>query len=602
MSTILHRIAQWANERPTDVAQRYKPGFAKTGDWVSITVTQMKENITYLAAYFESLGMAKSDIGIIFSYNCPQWVQVEHAYNLIQAISGGLYPNAPLKDIQYILNLSLPKVVAIQDKKYFAKMGAENIPNSVQTIIVFDGDTSFHPKAISFEKALELGRKNLGSNTYEKYLNKINEKDGAYLIFTSGTTGEPKGAILSHDNLAFTSDMTIKHWDLELGKGNLFSFLPLCHIAEKLQNLGVGVTGRFPVTFSSRMEYLMQELPDVAPTLLLCVPRVWEKIMDGVQLKIEKMTGVQKILVNWALVVGEKYAQKKYAKQMISPWTTFTRMLAEKLVLHKIKATIGIQNVTKGASGSAALPAFVSKWYQSLGIEILEDYGQTESTGVACMTQPGVESSGTVGIAVTGTELKIVEDGEIWTRGRHIFIGYLKNDQATKDVMTEDGWLKTGDLGEVTPKGLIRIKGRKKEIMKTSGGKMIAPVPIESQIRQSPLISQACMVGDGRKYFSALITLSENVLNELKTKGLINGKAYITEADINAKIKKHLDSVNKNLASYEKIKYFKILTKDFTVDAGEMTPTLKMKRAVIENNYKDVVDEMYSSSGPGEES
>ncbi len=596
MSTILHRIAKWADESPSDIAQRYKPGFAKTGDWVSITVSQMKENITHLASYFETLGMGKSDIGIIFSYNCPQWVQTENAFNLIQSISGGLYPNAPLKDIQYILNLSQPKVIAVQDKKYFAKMGAENIPNSVQAILVYDGETSFHPKAISYEKALEIGRKNLGTKSFSNYLSKINEKDGAYLIFTSGTTGEPKGAILSHDNLAFTADMTIEHWKLELGKGNLFSFLPLCHIAEKLQNLGVGITGRFPVTFSSRMEYLMQELPDVTPSLLLCVPRVWEKIMEGVQSKIEKMSGVQKALVQWALKVGARYASKKYAKQFIDPWTAFTRMLAEKLVLQKIKSTIGIQKVTKGASGSAALASFVSKWYQAIGIEILEDYGQTESTGVVCMTQPGVESSGTVGVAVTGTELKIVEDGEIWTRGRHIFIGYLKNEQATKDTMTEDGWLKTGDLGEMTAKGLIRIKGRKKEIMKTSGGKMIAPVPIENQIRQSPLISQACMVGDGRKYFSALITLSESVLNDLKTTGKINGKAYITDSEINSKIKSHIDSINKSLGNYEKIKYFKILAKDFTIDAGEMTPTLKMKRNIIENNYRAVVDEMYSQS------
>ncbi len=600
MSTILHRLAAWSNESPNDHAQRYKPGFQKQGEWIPITVSDLKNRILYLASYFETLGMGFQDIGIIFSYNCPQWVQTENAFNLLRAVSGGLYPNSSMKDIQYILKITEPNVIAVQDKKYFLKIGAENIPTSVKAILVFDGPTDFHPKAISFEQALDLGRKNLKAETFESYLSKINEKEGAYLIFTSGTTGEPKGAILSHDNLAFTADMTIKHWDLELGKGNLFSFLPLCHIAEKLQNLGVGITGRFPVTFSSRMEYLMIELPDVAPALLLCVPRVWEKVMEGVQGKIEKMSLIQKTIANWAFKAGERYIQKKNAKKWLDPFTVLARWVAEKIVLYKIKATIGIQNVTKGASGAAALPAYVSKWYATMGIEILEDFGQTESTGVACMTQPGVESYGTVGVAVTGTELKIIEDGEIWTRGRHIFLGYLKNESATKDVLTEEGWLKTGDLGEYTPKGLIRIKGRKKEIMKTSGGKMIAPVPIENQIRQSPLISQVCLVGDGRKYFAALITLSENLINELNTKKLINGKICLENEEVNQKIKKHLATVNQNLASYERIKYFKILSKDFSIDEGEMTPTMKMKRAVIESNYKEVIDQMYLHSGNDE--
>jgi long-chain acyl-CoA synthetase len=254
---------------------------------------------------------------------------------------------------------------------------------------------------------------------------------------------------------------------------------------------------------------------------------------------------------------------------------------------------MGLRRTEVLASGAAALPAHISRWFRCLGLEILEDYGQTESTGVICMTEPGVESAGTVGKPVTGVELKIAEDGEILTRGRHVFKGYYKNLEATEATLV-DGWLHTGDLGEFTDSGLIRIKGRKKEVLKTSGGKMVAPLPIEEALKAFPKVSQVCIVGDGRKYLTALVTLSEEALKQVKKDGVSDSARTIENEKIKGEVKKYFDQVNGTLASFEQIKRFEILANEFSVESGEMTPTLKMKRAVVEKNYQDIINRMYA--------
>jgi long-chain acyl-CoA synthetase len=239
----------------------------------------------------------------------------------------------------------------------------------------------------------------------------------------------------------------------------------------------------------------------------------------------------------------------------------------------------------------------VAKWFRSLQLEILEDYGQTESTGVICMTIPGKECAGTVGTPVPGLEFKLAEDGEILTRGKHVFVGYFKDEAATRATL-EEGWLHTGDLGEWTESKMIRIRGRKKEIMKTSGGKMVAPLPIEERIKTAEIVSQVCMVGDNRKYFSAIVTLVEPVILELqKQKNAITSEGIVTDSSVLKKVEAEVKRVNAELASFEQIKRFTVLGREFSIAEGEMTPTLKMKRSVIESRFKEVIDSMYSGAG-----
>lgn len=596
MSTVLHRLDQWANESPDAPAQRYR----SQGQWRTLTAREFRDRVYHLALFIESRGFDASQIGAILSYNCPQWVHADLAALLVGGKSAGLYPNSTAKDIQYILSHTEATLLSVQNKEYYQKIsaggGESDAPDGVRWILVFDGDASFSPKAISYEQALAEGRalaQQPGAKKYADYLAKIDPDAGAFLIYTSGTTGNPKGAMLSHRNLAYTADIASKYWGLPLVRGSMFSFLPLCHIAEKLQSVGVGITKRYTVHYCSKFENVSTELPDVQPTLLLCVPRLWEKMMEGVMAKVRGGKGAKKKLAEWAFSVGARVAEAKFANRAPSKLDLVQLKLADKLVLSKVRAALGLSKVEVIASGAAALAPHITRWFRALGLDILEAFGQTESTGIISMTEPGVESAGTVGKPVPGVEFKLADDGELLTRGPHVFMGYFKDEAATQ-VALEGGWLHTGDLGEWNERGQLKIRGRKKEILKTSGGKMIAPLPIEERLKAAEIISQVCMVGDGRKYISALITLTEGKLAELKDRGALNGDAAITSPEVVSQVKAHIDSLNAGLASFEQIKKFTVLGREFSVQDGEMTPTLKMKRNVIEQRFRGVIDQMYA--------
>ena len=590
--TVLHRLALWAKETPNVPAQRYKI----KGVWKSISAKEYFERVYYLALFFESQGIGAGDTGAILSYNCPEWVHTDLAVLLLGAKSAGLYPNSTSNDIAYVLNHTEARVLGVQNKDYFKKITAENeVPKSIRLILVFDGDTSISPMAVSYSDAVAQGKKlseKSGCKTPQDFLTRLDPLAGAFMIYTSGTTGNPKGALLSHDNLTFTSDTVAKLWDLPMAKGSMISFLPLCHIAEKVQSIGVGICQRYTVSFCTKFDALTVELPEVQPTLLLSVPRLWEKMMEGVMSKITRSKGVKKYLALWALGVGERAAATQLAGKSLGPVDQIQLKLANQLVLSKVRAALGLQHASLLASGAAPLPAQVSKWFRIFGLEINECFGMTESTGVLCLTLPGVDCAGTVGKPVSAFEFKLADDGEILSKGRHVFVGYFK-DEASTALSLQNGWLHTGDLGEWTDQGLMRIRGRKREIMKTSGGKMIAPAPIEERIKTAAIISQVCMVGDNRKYLSVLITLSEAIIADVQSKSMSKG-GVVTDKKLLKEVSDHLEEINKSLAGFEQIKKFAVIDREFSIESGEMTPTLKMKRSVIENRFKTIIDSLYT--------
>lgn len=593
--TVLHRLKEWADSKPSSGAQGYKVG----NHWRVLTAREYCDRVYHLALFLHSKGFGPSDVGALFSYNSPEWVHAELAILLLRGKSAGLYPNSTPKDILYILEHTEATLLSVQNREYFEKMtnkGEIAVPERVRMILMFDGDCSVSPKAVAYEAAIEEGRRLAeahGSPSLEQLLSAIDPKAPAFMIYTSGTTGNPKGALLSHENLAYTADRVRDAWGLP-ATGRLFSFLPLCHIAEKLQNIGAGITMNYQVSYASKFEKVSAEIGEVEPTLLLSVPRLWEKMVEGVMDKLSKAPPARRKLAEWALATGARCAELQLSGRPLGIADLVQLKLADKLVLAKIRKALGLGKTLTLASGAAALPAHVSRWFRSIGLEVLEAFGQTETTGIICMTEPGVESSGTVGKPVVGMEFKLLDDGEVMTRGRHVFLGYFKDDAATRATVEADGWLHTGDLAEITPRGLVRIRGRKKEIMKTSGGKMIAPVPIEEKIKVHPLVSQVCLVGDNRKFISALVTLSESAYAGLKSRGTgVQGKC-VTDAELTKAVREQVDLVNKELANYEQIKQVRVLAQEFSIESGEMTPTLKMKRNVIESRYKDLIDEMYA--------
>lgn len=590
-STVLHRLADWSKAAPSAPAQRYKVG----GEWKTLSSKEYMDRVFHLALYLESCGISAKDVGSIFSYNCKEWVHLQLALMLIRAKFAGIYPNSTAKDVQYILNHTESVVLGVQNKEYYTRIANEGkgVPNEIRLIISFDDDTSFSPKAIGYSTAVAEGKKLAGGRKLEDYLSKLDPFAPAFMIYTSGTTGNPKGAVLTHDNLTFTSDIVGKRWDLPKENGSLFSFLPLCHVAEQLHSVGVGISNRYLTSYCTKFENVGAELAETNPTLLLCVPRVWEKMMEGVVNKVSKGKGIKKKLADWAFGVGERVAKVKYTSNTAPLVDILAYPLADKLVLSKVKAALGLTNAKLLASGAAPLPAHVARWFRIFGLEIFECYGLTETTGVVSITIPGVECAGTVGKPLEGCEFKLGDDGEIMSKGRHVFLGYYK-DEANTNATLENGWFKTGDLGEWNSNGLMRIVGRKRDIMKSSGGKMVAPSPIEEKLKESPIISQVCLVGDNRKYFSALVTLSEATLLDLKAKSGAMRDGVICDAEILKDVQSQFDQVNKTLASFEQVKKFTVIDREFTINDGEMTPTMKMKRNIIEQRFKPLIDQMYN--------
>ncbi len=590
-ATVLHRLSDWAKATPHAPAQRSKVN----GQWKAITAREYLDRVFYLGLYLESCGVKPGEIGAILSYNCMEWVHMELALMLIRATSAGLYPNSTSKDIHYVLNHTAASMLVVQNREYFNKITADGkqLPTSIRLVIVLDGDTGISPKAVAYGDALAAGKKLAAGRTVEEFLSKIDPFALAFMVYTSGTTGNPKGAMLSHDNLTFTSDQIVNRWKLPVGTGSLFSFLPLCHIAEKLHSIGVGISQRYMTNYCTKFENVGPELCETEPSLLLCVPRVWEKMMEGVVSKIEKGTGVKKQMALWALDVGKRVNSAKINRKSVSPLDAIKYPIADRLVLSKVRKALGLGKAFLLASGAAPLPAHVSKWFRGLGLEIVECYGLTESTGMVSITVLGIDCAGTVGKPLEGCEFKLGEDGEILSKGRNIFLGYLNDPTNTASTIV-DGWLHTGDLGEWTSAGLMRIVGRKKEIMKTSGGKMIAPVPIEEKLKEANFISQVCLVGDNRKYLSALITLSESMLNDLKAKPGSMKDGVVVDAAAIQQVQGEFDRVNKTLASFEQVKRFKVIDREFAINDGEMTPTMKMKRNVIEQRFRPLIDQMYT--------
>ncbi|MEO7162325.1 MAG: AMP-binding protein, partial [Bdellovibrionia bacterium] len=427
MTTILHSLVDWAQKKPSAIAQRY----VESGQWKQITAREYADRVYALALFLESKGMTTEDISVIVSYNCPEWVHLDLAPMLIGAKSAGAYPNSTSKDIHFILNHTETRFLFVQNKEYFKKIvgeqGDAGLPARIKLIIVFDGDTSISPKAVSYKDALAEGKKLAVVKNAKKlsdYLAQLDPQKGAFLIYTSGTTGSPKAAVLSHDNLVFAIQTVQKRWELSVGTESVFSFLPLCHIAEKLQNVGAGIYLNYTVSFASKFENVAAELPQVNPTLLLCVPRLWEKMMEGVLAKVAGATGVKKELAEWALKVGARVAEIRFSGQSVNLIDHAQLKIADRLVLGNIRKALGLSKTYVAASGAAMLPLHVCRWFRSIGLEIMEDYGQTETAGVLCLTERHVDSAGTVGKPADNTEFKIAADGEILTKGRHVFIGY----------------------------------------------------------------------------------------------------------------------------------------------------------------------------------
>ncbi|HEY4178585.1 MAG TPA: long-chain fatty acid--CoA ligase [Kofleriaceae bacterium] len=585
--TIPHRLLEQAKLRPSGPAYYEKTD----GSWSVTSWRDYAATVRTCARALIALGFAPKSAIAILGFNRPEWVLCDLAAMMAGGAPAGIYTSCSPEQIKYIVSHSEAPIILVENQSQLAKVleVRSQLP-SLRHIVLMRG-ASVTPSdtaagILTWEQFLAKASETPDSIVDERLA--ALEPDGlATLIYTSGTTGPPKGVMLSHDNLAWTAHMLSG-----IGSGVdtdvSLSYLPLAHIAEQMATIANPVTVGSSVYFAESLEKIADNLKDARPTVFFGVPRIWEKFHAALSGKLGQLTGTKAKLVAWARSVNTKVNNLKDKSAPIPFALDLQYKLAAKLVMNKLKAAMGFDRGRWLISGAAPIAADVLEFFHSIDLPIREIYGQSEDCGPTSSNLPNTTRIGTVGVALPGLEVKIAEDGEILVRGPNVFLGYYKDAQATDEsvlVDTAGRWLRTGDLGAFDTDGYLSITGRKKEIIITAGGKNIAPKNIEAALKQSPLIGEAVVIGDRRKYLTALVTLADGA-----------GAPDTVRAAVQAQV----DVVNKSLSRVEQVKRFSILARPFGIETGELTPTLKIKRKVVSEKYAAEIDAMYSGQEAAE--
>jgi long-chain acyl-CoA synthetase len=575
--TIPQRVLGQARTRPSKPAYYAKVG----GQWRATTWREFADEIRTAARALMALGLPRGGKVCILGFNRPEWVIFNHAAMMAGGVAAGIYTTCSPDEVQYIVHHAEASVVLVEDEHQWKKIEARRgqLPLLKHVVLMKGAPDIKDPLVLSWE-AFNGKAAATPEAALDERVDKIQQDELATLIYTSGTTGPPKGVMLSHRNLSWTSQALI---DLEGAEENDcgLSYLPLSHIAEQMCTLHIPATAGATVYFAESIEKVPDNLKEVQPTMFFGVPRIWEKFHAGITAKMSLATGAKKYLVAWTRLVARDINARRNRGEEIPPLLEAQYRLIKKLVLDKLKPAIGLGRARFCVSGAAPIAKDVLEFFASLDIPIYEVYGQSEDCGPTSLNIPGRTKIGSVGPSIPGVQVKIADDGEILVKGPNVFMGYYKEPEATKETLTADGWLRSGDLGEIDREGFLSITGRKKEIIITAGGKNIAPKNIEAAIKQSNLVSECVVIGDRRKFLSVLITLDDAIAGKLE------------RGAVTAELQKIIDDVNRSLARVEQIKKFTVLPRQFSIETGELTPTLKIKRKIVNANFAKEIEAMY---------
>ena len=559
------------------------------GKWESISSQTFCDQAESISNALIELGIQSQDkIAMISSNNRTEWSLMDVGLLTIGAVNVPIYPTISSKDYEYILNHSESQYCFVSDQEVYDKvMAIKKNVNSLKKVYSFD-----HIEGCAhWSELLEAGKEKPHQETVQKRRDEVKSEDLATIIYTSGTTGIPKGVMLSHNNVVSNVISSSKRLPLTIGNASALSFLPVCHIFERVI-LYIYMYNSVSVYFAESVETIADNLREVKPEVMTAVPRLLEKVYDKIYAKGEELSGVKQNLFYWAVNIGLKY--EPYRQN--GAWYEFKLKVAKKLILSKWKEALG-GNLELICSGSAPLQPRLQRVFTAAGMTLVEGYGLTETSPVisVCDMRSNNFKIGTVGKIIDGVQVKIADDGEILCKGPNVMMGYYKEEKLTDDVMTGD-FFHTGDIGEIDEDGFLKITDRKKEMFKTSGGKYIAPQVIENQLKQSLFIEQIMVVGSGRKMPTALIQPNvEFVLKWLDEKGIncdsLNNA--VKETKLIQAFQSEIDVHNQYFGSWEQIKKFKLTPNEWTIVDGHLTPTMKLKRKVIADKYSDLIESMY---------
>ncbi len=565
----------------------------KGGAWHTLLWQDYYDKVRLVARAFIKLGLAPGQGVSIIGNNSPEWFIADLAGIFAGGVPAGIYTTSSAEQCQYITAHCDAAIAVAGDQSQLAKLLAvrDQLPQ-VKAFIVLDG--SGHAPATgvySFESLYALGAE-IPEAELAARIAAQKPEDMATLIYTSGTTGQPKAVIMTHDNLTWTAGVALPLVDIQPGE-SMVSYLPLSHIAEQLLSIHAPMQVGVTVHCCDSVDRLPETLIEVRPHAFLGVPRVWEKIQGKMMKAGAANTGLKKKIAAWARGVG---LQGGYAEQE-GRAKPLGYGLADKLVFSKVRAKLGLDRCRFQMTSAAPIAKSTLEFFLSLGIPLYEVYGMSECTGPATISLPGRYKTGKAGFVFPGTELKIAADGEVCMRGRHVFKGYLKNAEATRETLDSEGWLHSGDIGVLDPDGFLRITDRKKDLLITAGGENIAPQLLEGMLKSIPVVSQAVVIGDRRKYLVALVTLDPDRLPTDLAAAASPAKTVVEAARdpaFNSWLMRQVEAINERLARVQTIKKVTILPSDLSVEGGELTPTMKVKRKVVNQKYQAAIEAMYA--------
>lgn len=559
------------------------------GAWRPTSWSTFADEVRQVARALIALGVERGERVGILGFNRPEWAIFDHAAMMIGAVPAGIYTTCSSEEVHYIVHHSEARVVLVENPLQLAKLleRRSELPRLEAVVSMRGAQPS--DEVLTWEQLVARAAE-VKEEQLDQRLAMLAQEDLATLIYTSGTTGPPKAVMLSHHNLAWMASQLQDSSELSTSDC-LLSYLPLSHIAEQMATLHAHATAGYAVYYAESLERVADNLKSVRPTIFFGVPRIWEKMAAAIEQRLAQARGARRLLVQRARKVCLEVHRRRGLGLPVGPYLALRHRLYSRLVTSKIKVALGFDRARRCSSGAAPIGREVLELFASLDLPIYEVYGQSEGSGPTSYNQPGRCKLGTVGQPMRGLEVKLADDGEILVRGPSVFLGYLKDPSATAATL-HDGWLCSGDLGAFDADGYLSITGRKKDLIITSGGKNIAPRNLEDGLEESGLIADAVVIGDRRKFLSALLVLDEEQANALRQRARAAGEDE--QRAVTRAVQAVVDEVNSHTAQVARIKRFTVLAAPFSIEGGELTPTLKLKRAVVADKYRAQIDAMYT--------
>jgi long-chain acyl-CoA synthetase len=584
--------------RAAEIGRRVALRHNELSRWREYTWQEYAERTARIGTGLLAVGVKPGDCVAIHSENRPEWVMTDLASQGIGATSVGVYPTSPSAEVEFLLHNCRAVVLVAEDEEQLDKVLAvrENLPHLRHIVVIETRGVRRYlddPMIMSFTELEALGAG--GSvDDWAQHVARLQPSDIAMIVYTSGTTGPPKGAMLSHANLLAATN-SFRQVFTATPDDEILSYLPLCHIAERLNSVINALNVGYVVNFGKGGESFVEDLRDVQPTLFLGVPRVWEKMMASTEIRMADASWLKRHVYSFWMRRGQRLAPRRMHAEMRAR-DKLVFGLGYLLVFRSLRDKLGLRRVRLPVSGAAPIAPKVLEYFWAIGVPVREAYGQTENTALATLTPEADVRIGKVGVALPGVELELADDGEVLMRSAANFVGYFEQPVATWATLDADGWLHTGDVGELDESGFLTITDRKKDLIITAGGKNVSPSEIENMLKVSPFVREAVVVGDRRKFLTALIGIELDTVGDWASRRYL---PYTTYEDLSAKpevvelIGEWVEHVNRDLAQVETIKRFMLLPKELDHENGQLTATQKVKRAAIADEFGDLIEAMY---------